>query len=573
MPPPLARALTRLAESPALLGLLAALLCAPALWAGWQFDDYGQRALLLGRPGLAGLGPAMMELFTFLDGDPARTLALIDRGELAWWTLPEARTAFWRPLSGLTHWLDYQLWPGSPALMHLHSLAWLAALVAAVARLYRHLPGPPALAGLAAALYALDDARGFAAAWLANRNALCAGLLGVLALLAHLRWREAGRRRDLALSLLWLGGGLLAAEAAVAALAYMAAYALWLDRGAPRARLLSLLPALALAGLWRVAHRALGYGAWGTAYIDPASEPLRYAWAVAARAPLLLLGQWGPLPAELSPFLAPGPAALLWLAALAVCAALAWLLWPLLRADRAARFWATGMLLALLPPCAALPANRLLIFVGIGAMGLLARLLAAPAVGPRRVARAALLTVHLGLAPLLLPVSAALPALTGDAEPALATLPQDPGLPGRDLVVVSAPSLFSLSPIGPVRAEAGLPAPARTLLLASGVGGVWVERPDAVSLLVRPADGYLLGFDGVFRAPWHPLTPGQPVRLSRVMIAVAEIGADGRPAAALFRFDTPLEDRARQWFTWRGGRFVPFALPPVRGAVWLEPGL
>ncbi len=572
----LARTSRRLAGSPALLGLLAALLAAPALWTGWQFDDYGQRELLLARPGLAGIGPATLELFTFLDGDPARTLARADRGELAWWTLPAARTAFWRPLSGLTHWLDYQLWPGRPALMHLHSLIWLAALTAAVARLYRRVGGPPALAGLAAALYALDDAHGFAAAWLANRNALCAALLGVLALLAHLRWREAGERRGLVWSLLWLGLGLLAAEAAVAAVAYMAAYALWLDRGTVRARLLSLLPAVGLVGLWRLAHRALGYGAWGTAYIDPASEPLRYLWALAARAPLLLLGQWSPLPAELSPFLGPRGGALLWLGALALCAALAWAMWPLLRADRMARFWASGMLLALLPPSAALPANRLLIFVGIGAMGLLARFVALPDASPgppRRAARAVLLIVHLGLAPLLLPLTAYSPALLGNVEPALQTLPKDAGVARRDLIVVSAPSVFSLNPIRPVRAAAGLPAPARTLLLAAGLGGAWVERPDQTSLLVRPAGGYLLGFDSVFRAPWHPLTPGLPVRLARVTIMVTELTADGRPAAALFRFDTPLEDSSRQWFTWRRDRFVPFAPPPVGGAVWVAPGL
>jgi hypothetical protein len=564
--------LRRLAASPALPALLALLLTAPALWTGWQFDDYGQRALLLAHPGLAGLRPATMELFTFLDGDPARTLALAERGEMAWWTLPEARTAFWRPLSGLTHWLDYQLWPTRPELMHLHSLAWLAALVAAASRLYQRVLVPPAPAGLAATLYALDDARGFAAAWLANRNALCATLLGVLALLAHLRWRESGQRRHLLLALLWLGCGLLAAEAAVGALAYLVAYALWLDRGSFRARLLSLLPAIGLVGLWRLTHRALGYGAWGTSYVDPASEPLHYAGAVAARAPLLLLGQWSPLPAELSPFLEPGAAALLWLGALALCAALAWVFWPLLRADATARFWAGGMLLALLPPSAALPANRLLLFVGLGAMGLLARFLAAtPSGRVRRGARVALLLTHLGLGPLLLPLTAYSPALLGGVEPALASLPRDAGVASRELVVVSAPSVFSLSSLGPVRAAAGLPAPARSLLLASGLGGAWVERPDASSLIVRPTGGYLLGFDSVFRAPWHPLASGQAVRLDRVTITVAALTPDGRPAAALFRFDTRLEDHSRQWFTWRRGRYAPFTPPPVGGRLWVPP--
>jgi hypothetical protein len=558
-------------DLPALLAGLAALLALPALWTGWQFDDYVQRDLLRAHPGLAGLGPATLELFTFLDGDPARARALMERGELAWWTLPAARTAFWRPLAGLTHWLDYQLWPRSSALMHLHSLAWFAALAAAAALLYRRLLGPSAAAGLAALLYALDDARGFGAAWLANRNALCAALFGVLAILAHVRWREGGGARAGWLAALWLVLGLLSAEAAVGALAYLAAYALWLDRGAPAARLLSLLPAVALVALWRAAHRALGYGAWGTTYLDPAAEPLRFAAAALVRAPLLLLGQWTPLPAELSPYLEPAALGALWLGGALVLGGLAWAFWPLLRADAAARFWATGMLLAALPPSAALPANRLLFFVGLGAMGLLARFLLADAgAGARRLAARSLLVVHLGLGPLLLPLTAYSPALLGGAEAALATLPSDAGVRRREIVVVAAPSAFSLSAIGSVRAEAGVPAPARSLLLAASLGRVHVTRPDASTLVVRPEGGYLLGFEGVFRAPWHPFAPGEQVRLGDVTARVAAFTADGRPAAAEFRFDTPLEDPARQWFVWQGGVYLPFTLPPVGGERWVE---
>ena len=62
--------------------------------------------------------------------------------------------------------------------------------------------------------------------------------------------------------------------------------------------------------------------------------------------------------------------------AVACVAMLAAALAPLLRRDREARFWTLGMVLALLPISATFPANRLLFFVGLGAMALLARLLA-----------------------------------------------------------------------------------------------------------------------------------------------------------------------------------------------------
>jgi len=36
------------------------------------------------------------------------------------------KLSFWRPLSAATHWIDYHLWPTSPALMRLHNAAWFA---------------------------------------------------------------------------------------------------------------------------------------------------------------------------------------------------------------------------------------------------------------------------------------------------------------------------------------------------------------------------------------------------------------------------------------------------------------
>jgi hypothetical protein len=582
---------------PALLAALAALLALPALWTGLQLDDYQHRAVLHQHAGAAGVAAAM-DLFVFLDGDAARTRALIAHGAMPWWTLPTARVAFWRPLSALTHWLDYQLWPEMPALMHAHSLLWLAGLVAAAALLFRRIMGDAPAAGLAAALYALDAAHGFGAAWLANRNALCAALFGVLALLAHQRWRQGGGRAAAWRSCLWLACGLLSAEAAVATLAYLAAYALCLEAGGWRARLLSLAPALLVVCAWRALYRALGYGSWGTAYIDPLLEPLRYAAALAERAPLLLAAQWSLLPAEAAPLLPASLGPPLWIGAAALVGLLGWALAPLLRRDKLARFWALGMLLALLPPCAALPANRLLFFVGLGAFGLLARfarsgegrqatgdagldarLRGSPhaprsssfATRARRLVRRGLLLIHLLLAPLLLPLAAGGPALLGDAGAALRALPH--GIAGRSLVVVAAPSVFSLSPIDVARGEAGLPLPASTLLLAPNVGGVALRRLDRRTLEARPARGFLDSYDAVFRARWHPLREGETIRVAGAMVTVGELTADGRPASAVFRFDAPLDNEGLVWLVWRGGRYEAFALPAEGESVWVEPGL
>ena len=116
----------------------------------------------------------------------------MDLGIFPWWTDPLIKAEFLQPLTVATHRLDYRLWPDSAVLMHAHSLLWCAALVAATAVLYRRLMGPTPAAGVAALLFAVDDAHGGPAGWIANRNALVAATFGVLALLAHDARRRGG---------------------------------------------------------------------------------------------------------------------------------------------------------------------------------------------------------------------------------------------------------------------------------------------------------------------------------------------------------------------------------------------
>src|SRR4051794_17764132 len=133
-------------------------------------------------------------MFRFVRGDPARTGRLIDLGIFPWWTDPGLKAEFLQALTVLTHRLDYALWPDSPALMHAHSLLWLGAAVAAASAFYRRMLGATWAAGIAALLFAADDARGATVGWLANRNVLVAATFGVLALIAHDRRRRDGSR-------------------------------------------------------------------------------------------------------------------------------------------------------------------------------------------------------------------------------------------------------------------------------------------------------------------------------------------------------------------------------------------
>jgi hypothetical protein len=354
-------------------------------------------------------------VFSFLDGDEKLIRRALEEGRILWWTHPKLKLAFLRPVSSVTHWLDFRIWPDQPWLMHVQSLLWFAGAIAAAALFYRRLLVPAWVAGLAALLFAVDDAHGMPAVWLANRNANIGVLFGLIALIAHDRWRRDGWRPGALIAPLALLLGLLAGEIALAAGGYLLAYALFLDTDNWRGRLASLVPGGLVGSLWWVTYRVMGYGASGSGvYIDPGASPGEFVHAVIDRAPMLFAGLWG-IPSGLGHFLSQSAAHVLWLVAVGLIVAVTFLLLPILRRDRAARFFALGMVLSLVPACATFPDDRLLYFASFGGMGLMAQFLSAvwqradwlPSSRIRRLPFAAafwmLVVFHLVLSPLSLP--------------------------------------------------------------------------------------------------------------------------------------------------------------------------
>src|SRR5439155_6623597 len=83
-----------------------------------------------------------------------------------------------------------------------------------------------------------------------------------------------------------------AGESALAIVAYLAAHALWLDRGRVRERFLALAPYAVIVVAWRVLYGHLGYGVAGSGiYLDPGSQPVEFLTAAGTRLPFLLVGQ------------------------------------------------------------------------------------------------------------------------------------------------------------------------------------------------------------------------------------------------------------------------------------------
>lgn len=223
------------------------------------------------------------------------------------------------------------------------------------------------------------------------------------------------------------------------------------------------------------------------------------------------------------------------------------------------------------------PSDRLLLFSGIGGMGLLAHLL--PRLAAPRAARAArwaagaLLVVHSIVAPLLLPLrSLEIVAAEGLMEEGGRSLPTDAAFMRQQLILVSSPQLLH----GPYalarRASLGEPLPASVRILATIPGPMTLHREDDRTLLMRVPTGLLpRAIDRLLRSRREPLEPGDKVELEGFHAEVLTTGPAG-PTEVRFRFAVPLEAPDHRWLAWEDGAYRPFTPPAAGESVVLGPG-
>ncbi len=559
--------------------LLGLVLTSSSLTIGLTGDDYLQKLMVRAQPGIEGLEHRDLNLYAFARGSEEMR-GLINEGVAPWWAEPNLHFEFFRPLSSLTHQLDYRLWPDQPIIMHVHSLLWFGLLIWTVGQLYQRFIRTPWVAGLALLLYAIDDAHAAPVAWLANRNALIATALPVLGLLAHDRWRTQRSRRAGLMAALWFALGFCAGEASVQVGAYLFSYACFLDPGSWRERARSLLPYVALTLFWRLAYMLGDYGVRGSSiYIDPLGDPAFFAQSLLVRLPLLLMAQFAVPGAEfweLLSVIAPAAQPVMLACAFAVVAFLGWLLWPLLARDPRTRFWAVGAVLATLPACAAVPNDRLLTATSIGGAALVARFIASVAerTFPREgklvsAAFVVAIAVHALLSPFVLPARAkatgGLEVLMRRADKSIAS---DPSIVSREVVVLNPPVDPLPIYFAGFREAQGIPRPHYLRWLATGVSELVVTRVDAHTLNIHPTAGYLSNSSQwMLRDRRTRSHVGETVELADCTFEVRTITEDARPLDVHVRFREPLESAHFQWLQWGRHEYVPFHLPALGQSV------
>jgi len=589
---------------PAMLALGAVLVMLPALKLGLIMDDLPQRMVALppdqvparihdmGLPRNSGSCSTVVRDFFFgYYRDAQRGALARNYGLLPWWTPDSLRIGLWRPVTAFTHWLDYRLYPDSPALMHAQNIAWFAAVVFLVTVLYRKLMGPGWAAGLAGLLFLLDYNTYFPVAFVANRGFILSLCLGLACLYQHHQWRAEKRRSGLIWSGLFLALAVFANEGGASTLAFLLAYALVLEPGSLRRRALTLLPALLVIVLWRITYTLCNSGVFHVGgYIDPSEEPLLFAREVLPRAIVLLGGQLAQVAPELmlavKPSLQPQATLLYGVPVVAALAVFA----PWLRRDKTAVFWLAVMLLAAIPAATVAPLGKNLGFVAVGAYGLIASFLAGVFSGPgclapsltwRVLAWAAcalLLLAHgPGAVAGRLVVTAGLRSSWQNVGRAL-DIGNPPGLENKDVIVINSPIMLALAYVPFAKAYSHQPLPRTLRTLVPGCTSFDVERSDEKTLVIQskapnifacddfgPVHGlYAVRFSNVFLGELQ-FKQGERLERGGLVVEILELDAAELPCRVAFRFNASLDSPTFHWlqFNFQTRSCQPFLVPAV----------
>jgi len=552
---------------------IAALVAAPGLFAGFLVDDFMHLLTLRGVETVA----APFDLFRFAPGDAGELYPFLSQGPLPWYSLPDLKLHFFRPLSSAAMVLDHLLFGDFAFAYHLHSTLWYMLLTGAVLLLFRRAMAP-GLAGLCCLLYILDDGHLIPALWWSNRNAIVAAAPALLGLVAHLRWRQEGWRPGLPLSLAGYGLGLLGGETALGIFGYLIAWEL-LRREDPWAdRVRALAPAGLLAVGYLVAYKLGGFGVYGSGvYIDPIADWDSYLRALPARLAELLGAQFFSVPVELAVISDGVRAPLLTtsIAAAALVAAGGLALWRACAPEeRHLLMWmGLGSFIASLPVLATFPSGRLLLLPSVGGAVWIGLFIAKGA-GAVRGARPRLLralgrfflALHLAAMPLYwVAVSIAVPAALHAANRTFDQIELDPEtVEGQQVFLLFTPEPYSgLYPVI-VRTYLGHPRPEswQTLSLAPHDHAVIRTGPDTFDLFVLGGEMLSTPFERLIRSEKFPLRPGDIVALDGYTIAVKETGPQG-PSHISVRLEHPLDDPRYRFFAWQGGHLAPMEWPPV----------
>ena len=577
------RLLTR--TPPWLAALLGLFVLLPTVGMGFYVDDHVHQLVLDGTLDQGPMRPwALYDFGTRGDWQGAGP----DTGAFPWWTGPEWKTRFLRPVSSVYLWGAHAIFGAWAPGYHLLGLALFAWLVVLLHGLFRRLGMSPAAANAGAAVFALADCSVLPVGWPANVNTLLAALLSVLALRAVVAGEgseplSSGR---IARGLLCAVCAALAKESGVVVLLFVGGVLAFQARRAPGRGRLFLAAGIAflLVAVHATVYVQAGYGTHSAFYATPWSDPARFSRNLVLLATGGLASLFGPFPFDAAALFPP----VAWVIA-GVGALLAWpfALWigRSLRGHPLALPLALWTAATLAFQAGAPSADRLLFLPTLGVAGLLGlflerRLMSASSRGgtpstdarlPRLATHALVLSLTVGSGAYALLQSAGMRQSSSYLRSTtLATDVGSPELGHRDLLVLQTESQVHAFTLGSTWAYGSEDRDLAFWIFQMGPRPLrWTRTADRAFELETLGEPFL---SQPFELPYLSGPADVPVgtRWRTTLFEVEALAVDPRgPTRLAFTFQRSLDDAALRFLRPARGRLVEVAPPAVGASIEL----
>jgi len=274
-------------------------LLGPSLFTGFFTDDLYHHLILTNQLNFnTGDDISLLGLFSFITSDPDHRSTLIQYGIIDWWRTENYTWQFWRPLSEISHWLDYQIYPDSSFFQHLINLLLFAIVCTLLSYLLTNLKVSENTKVLCIAIFAFDHSHAITVSWIANRSAILALIFCLASTIYLLKDRSV---YSIAVSWLFFCLALLSGEIGVSSLSFIFAALIVFHSKEIKSSLLTFSLFFITAIIWFSFYKAHNMGISGVNwnYIDPVEYPFRFLSESLKRFSQAHLSQLTALPTEL----------------------------------------------------------------------------------------------------------------------------------------------------------------------------------------------------------------------------------------------------------------------------------
>jgi hypothetical protein len=529
-------------------------------------------------------------------GDPARAWSLFDFGVrpgpehpmfewgfYPWWTDPDFKIRFFRPITSLSIAADYWLYGDWAPGYHLTSLGLFVVLLVMVYRLYRALELPGTALAWAMAVMALSDIHSLPVGWIANRNALWVAVFLVAMLLSLHSYRSRPRYTMLVSAVVCFLLACGAKESGIIGLPVAVLHE-WLYPPAMtsrsfRSRLLAvvksrpLLVIVLAAGAYVCWYTSAGYGTQSLLYPTPWRDSGQYFTRLAVIVPLAGVSLFVGVSADITTALRDSMPWVLPVAAI-VSAAIFWVLARTIRWTPAALLALGLAVVSLIPEAGADPSDRLFLNTSIGTsilIGLLLHDVGRWKGGLAEGRMALALAVVVAFRGILLPVPGTLlrgyffSSMGGLDRGAIAAADIDRDRPEpRHVLVLNSPSSLLSTTQSATWAVIYEDTGTRIHLAQMGRRGLQWHRQDdrrmTLTSLGTPFSDQR--FERLF-CTGRPVEPGVIHHRTGAFAAIPLVVEPTGVRRVLLEFDRSLDDDMYQFILWQDGRFVRTSPPRI----------